>query len=333
MGRREQDRSDGGRAAEVEMYLAYLTGRAPRAVPTVAADLDDFFAAVARDPIDVTVIDVLDYATPRLPPPKSDGRGRHVPDGGPGRGPGISRVRNVFRFYAFLVESPDVPLSTNPVPDRLADRRFRRHLPPAVPAEPAEPAGSRWEALGTAGPKLLLDAARTARDRAILAAMLFGALHAGEVVTLRLGDVNPGDGWVVTGGARWPRRIVPVPPAFFAAVDAYLAGERPKVETDLLFLAFKGRYRGAPLSTGAIQDIVSRTCTRVGLAPLNAGDLRRACLVALQAAGMGADALRAFAGRSPAAGQAACTLSPEQLAEEYRRAGPLFAREEIDAGV
>ena len=124
---------------------------------------------------------------------------------------------------------------------------------------PAEPAGSRWEALGTAGPKLLLDAARTARDRAILAAMLFGALHAGEVVTLRLGDVNPGDGWVVTGGARWPRRIVPVPPAFFAAVDAYLAGERPKVETDLLFLAFKGRYRGAPLSTGAIQDIVSRT--------------------------------------------------------------------------
>ncbi|MGH9037014.1 MAG: tyrosine-type recombinase/integrase [Acidimicrobiia bacterium] len=299
------------------MYLADLAGRAPGAVPTVAADLDDFFAVVARDPLDVTVIDVLDYATPPL---------RHDR--------GISRVRNVFRFYAFLVESPDVPLSTNPVPDRLADRRFRRHLPPVVPAEPPEPAGSRWEALGTAGPKLLLDAARTARDRAILAAMLFGALHAGEVVTLRLGDLNPGDGWVVTGGARWPRRIVPLPPAFFAAVDAYLAGERPNdVDTDLLFLAFKGRYRGAPLSTGAIQDIVSRTCTKVGLAPLNAGDLRRACLVALQAAGMGAEALRAFAGRSPAAGQAACTPSPEQLAEEYRRTGPLFAREGIEAGV
>ncbi|HEY3238926.1 MAG TPA: hypothetical protein VGL92_05130, partial [Acidimicrobiia bacterium] len=51
------------RPSLVELYVAELARRVPPAVPVVAADLEEFFTAVARDPLDVTPVDVLGYAT------------------------------------------------------------------------------------------------------------------------------------------------------------------------------------------------------------------------------------------------------------------------------
>lgn len=292
----------------VELYLADLAERAPDVVAAVGADLDAFFATVARDPLEVTVVDVLSYATRPLRPALPEQAA-----------PSVSRIRNVFRFYGFLVEHPDIPLVANPVPDMLADRRSRRRS--LETPEPEVPA-PKSEVLGTIGPGMLLDATRTARDRAILAAILFGALRVGEVVTLTVSDLDRAGQQVVARGTRWLRRVVPVAPPFFSAVERYLAEERPAdLDSDLLFVALRGQRRGAPLSPGAVQDIVARACAKVGLPSLNSGDLRLACLAALRTAGMNGEALRVFAG-APGSGNAA--LSSADLAEEYQRAAGLL---------
>ncbi len=308
-GRAQESDGAPGRHALVQLYLDDLAGRAPDAgtVPRVAADLDEFFSAVVREPLDITVVNVLAYATSQLP------------SGEPDRIAFTSRLRNVFRFFAFLVGRSDVPLAANPVPALLADRRSRHRQAPR-PVEPAEP---RAEVLGTAGPRLLLEAARTARDRAILAAMVFGALRVGEVVALRLDDAPAGSGRVIVHDSRGLRRVIPMAPPFFTAVDHYLATERPAgLATDVLFVGLKGPSRGAPLSPGAVQDVVRRICAKLGLPNLNSGDLRVACLAALRAAGMDVDALRVFAGLPTTAHHAA--VPDAELEEEYRRAASLF---------
>jgi integrase/recombinase XerD len=82
--------------------------------------------------------------------------------------------------------------------------------------------------------------------------MLLGGLRRCEVLGLRLEDLRLGD-WrvVVAEGKGGHQRQVPVSQTLFAAVARYLNDERQaEASTDRVFVAFKGRTRGGPLSAG-----------------------------------------------------------------------------------
>lgn len=300
----------------VEAYLADLGRLRPAAVARVAADLDDFFSSMTCLPLEVTVLDVLVFATSRnARPAKLAGRCLH--DGDPVPLTGL--LRNVSRFYQGLLQGAETPAIRHPVPEILADRRSRRRV---ADHDPPRPEGATLVD-GSAVGRAALAGAATARDRAILTALLYGGLRVSEVVGLRLGDVKAVDELVVVTGHRGLRRIVPVVSSFFDAVDEYLAEERPAgLGTTALFVAKKGRNRGTPLGAEGIRDVVARSCNRGGLPSLSAGRLRRVGLDALRTAGMSRTALRAFAGQAlpPDA-----VLPWSQVNEEYRRAARQLA--------
>src|SRR5690606_28378828 len=64
---------------------------------------------------------------------------------------------------------------------------------------------------------------RTARDRAMVAAMVFGGLRRCEMLGLRLGDIWIGDrSLFIEQGKGGHQRVVPISHQFFTAVGDYL---------------------------------------------------------------------------------------------------------------
>ncbi|MGY1503528.1 tyrosine-type recombinase/integrase [Streptomyces sp. QTS52] len=85
----------------------------------------------------------------------------------------------------------------------------------------------------------------TARDRAMVLAMLLGGLRRCEVLGLRLGDLSPGERRVfISEGKGGHQRLIPISAQFFSAVGDYLDGERPPVDHDRLFVVLRGPTRG-----------------------------------------------------------------------------------------
>ncbi len=299
----------------VESYLADLRRLRPAAVPRVAGDLDDFFTSMARRPLEVTVLDVLTYVTGRIHP-NVDGVRLH--DGQPVTLTG--QLRNLSRFYTRLLLGEQQPDHGHPVPEALTDRRSRRRPADCRPPDAADPTavGALPLGVGTLRRIHLVDAS-SARDRAILAAILYGGLHVGEVAGLRLDDLKAVDGVLFVTGRQGRRRIVPVVSSFFDDVEDYLADERPAgVDTPALFIACKGRRRGLPLGVQGIREVVVRSCVRSGRPIQSAGELRRAGLEGLRKAGMDGTALRAFAGQTLPSGLP--LVSGSVLIDNYRRA-------------
>ena len=102
----------------------------------------------------------------------------------------------------------------------------------------------------------------TCRDRAMVLLMLLGGLRAGEVRGLRLSNVDMGLRRVRVLGKGGRERVVPVDPAFFTELAAYLRTERPRgCPTPERFVVLRGRTTGGddPVSVLASQPRLRRT--------------------------------------------------------------------------
>jgi integrase/recombinase XerD len=108
---------------------------------------------------------------------------------------------------------------------------------------------------------------------------------------------------------------------FFAAVGGYLHDERPRCDTDRVFVVLKGPRRGQPLSAEGIDEILSGARRRARLERGTCHELRHTCLTRLREAGMALEAVQAQAGhRSIESTRVYLHLTNDWLAEEYRRA-------------
>ena len=162
----------------------------------------------------------------------------------------LAGLSSVSGFYAYLVARGDTPVTANPVPRGLQTRRAGR------PGRER----CRWCGCPQTLPKILspaevdalLGALRTARDRAMVLAMLLGGLRRCEVLGLRLGDVRVADRAVfVADGKGGHQRLTPIANPFFTALGDYLRDERPPgVDTDRVFVVLKRPRRGRPLTVG-----------------------------------------------------------------------------------
>jgi site-specific recombinase XerD len=101
------------------------------------------------------------------------------------------------------------------------------------------------------------------RDRAMLLLLARLGLRVGDVVALRLGDIEWELGRLrVVGKGRRETRL-PLPQDAGDAILAYLEAERPAAATDYVFLT--ARPPIGPIGTSGVRDVVCRAIERAGI--------------------------------------------------------------------
>jgi site-specific recombinase XerD len=178
------------------------------------------------------------------------------------------------------------------------------------------------EALGPDDVAAFLTDLLTFRDRAITLLMLLGGLRAAEVRSLRLADVDLGLRRVRVTGKGGKERIVPVDPAFFAELAAYLREERPAgCASPECFVVLRGPTAGRPMTEAGLRRIFRTHRQTSGALRVRPHRLRHTYGTELAAAGIDLLALRDLMGHAnPETTAAYVHLSPETLAAEYARA-------------
>lgn len=102
------------------------------------------------------------------------------------------------------------------------------------------------------------------RDRAIVLLLARLGLRAGDIVQLRIGDINWREAWIaVSGKARYESRL-PLSQEVGDAIIAYLKKARPPVETDVLFLRSRAPLRGFA-GHPAVSVIVAQAMRKAGV--------------------------------------------------------------------
>jgi site-specific recombinase XerD len=299
-------------------YLRFVTARVrPNTVLATAFDLKVFFEIVVRDPTEVTTRDVLAFVEAQRQPRQGENVVR-IDDGEQGLSARTikRRLSSVSGLFSFLVARGDI--NSNPVPRGLSTRRPGRRGVPLIRAPHTLP-----RILAPNEANELVAALRTSRDRAMVEAMLFGALRRCEVLGLRLQDLRLGEHRVfIAEGKGGHQRLVPIAPRFFATVATYLERERPRTcGTNRVFVVLKGPRRGLPLSAAGLDEILHGARDRAGLEHATCHELRHTCLTRLREAGMALEAVQAQAGhRSIESTRIYLHLSNSWLLEEYRRA-------------
>lgn len=176
----------------VDRYLEFFAGRArPNTLrAAVAFDLKTFFTVVSRDPREVAPKDAFVF----LAQQRGDRSVVRLADSESGCRHGRSArwLSSVSGFYAFAIAHGEIGVSRNPVPRGLSMRRDggtrKSRLAHLVRVPRTLPT-----ILSPAEADRRVAAPRTHRDRAMVAAMLFGALRRCEVLGLRLADIQVAD--------------------------------------------------------------------------------------------------------------------------------------------
>jgi integrase len=314
----------------VDDYLRFVASRCrPNTVLAVGFDLLVFFRAVAKQPVLVTAADVLEFLVDQRAPRRENVV--RLDDGEAGLSARTIRRRlsSVSGLFGYLVARGDLPVS--PVPGGLPSRsRSGQRRLPLIRTPRTLP-----RVLSPAEVSAFVAALRTARDRAMVEAMLFGGLRRCEVLGLRLADVQLADRRLfIAEGKGGYERVVPVAGRFFTTLADYLDHERPETTADRVFVVLKGPNRGLPLTAAGVDEIFAGGRRRAGLKQVTCHMLRHTCLTRLREAGMALEAVQAQAGhRSIESTRIYLHLADRWLAEEYHRAVDTLEQEITDAGV
>jgi site-specific recombinase XerD len=245
------------------------------------------------------------------------------------------RVAAVRAFFEYLVMTGT--RADNPVPFprrgqglRPAARGLLGHLGPGRPRS-----GGRLvrqprrlpESLPAGEVDAFVASLRTHRDRAMALAMLLGGLRSAEVRGLKLADADMGRRRLRVIGKGGKERHVPVDPAFFAELAAYLRLERPPgLATPECFVVLRGPTSGTAVTEAGLRSLFRRHREASGATRVRPHRLRHTYGTELAAAGIDLLALRELMGHSsPETTASYVHLSAEQLAAEYGAARATLA--------
>jgi integrase/recombinase XerD len=282
--------------------LAVERGLARRTVEAYGADVAAFVArltarGVSRAAaIDATAVRAhLVHLTARKLSPRSQARA-------------LAAVRSFLRFLV----ARDV-LKADPAA-RISIRRPPARLPRAL-------AGGEMSAL-LAQPAE--DEPRGLRDRALLELLYACGLRVSETIALRGPQVNLGAGFVTVVGKGGKERVVPLGRHARAALEAYVARERP--------LLLRGKAspfvfvgpRGNPLTRQAVWKLVRRRALAAGLGRrVSPHALRHSFATHLLSGGADLRIVQTLLGHADIATTQIYThVAPERLREVHRRHHP-----------
>ncbi|WP_406381472.1 tyrosine-type recombinase/integrase [Streptomyces sp. NBC_00117] len=281
--------------ALVDDYLEFVAARCrPNTLLATAYDLKVFFSVVPKEPADVVTADIFAFITAQKKPRRGPKVVR-LEDGEAGLSARTikRRLASISGLFGYLMTRDDLAVDRNPVPTGLANRRRSGNRGAPLLRTPR----TLPRVLGPAEVETVLGAVNTARDRAMVLAMLLGGLRRCEVLGLRLGDLSPGERRVfISEGKGGHQRLIPVSAQFFSAVGDYLDRERPPVDHDRVFVVLRGPTRSRPLSADGLDEILDGVRKRTGLPRLTCHQLRHTCLTRLREAGMALEAVQAQAG-------------------------------------
>jgi integrase/recombinase XerC len=161
------------------------------------------------------------------------------------------------------------------------------------------------------------------RDRTLVLLMWISCLRVSEVVAIRFQDIECGRRSIHIPTAKGGQaRTVFMNALTFAALNRYLDQERKTLfpNVDHVFVAFKGRARGYPLSLNAVQKMVYYYADKCGLHHLHAHLFRHTGITQLVQEGMPEPAIRDMVGhRSPDSLSPYLHLCDEFVQTEFER--------------
>lgn len=310
----------------IDEYLEFLDGRCrPNTVLAAAYDLRVFFKVVDKPAVEVRPADVLGFITAQRTG-RSDHTSLQPVDEAPDRvamSTVARRLSIISGFFSYLLARGDI--DANPVPRGLPTRRERQRPGQGVPLTRRVRRLPR--VLTPEEVDQLTAALRTHRDRAMVAAMVFGGLRRCEVLGLRTEDLRVAERRVfIADGKGGHQRLVPISSRFFTALAAYLDAERPAdAGTDRVFVVLKGPTRGQPLSVRGLDEVLAGARRRAGLEHATCHELRHTCLTRLREAGMALEAVQAQAGHaSIESTRIYLHLADDWLAAQYRKAAEVL---------
>jgi integrase/recombinase XerC len=148
-----------------------------------------------------------------------------------------------------------------------------------------------------------LSSLRSWRDRTLVLLMWISCLRVSEVVAIRFQDIECSRRSIHIPVAKGNQaRTVFMSSLTFAALNRYLDEERRNLfpDMDQVFVAFKGKARGHPLSINAVQKMVYYYAEKCGLSHLHTHLFRHTGITHLVQEGMPEAAIRDMVGhRSP----------------------------------
>lgn len=237
---------------EIKRFIDYLEverGFSPHTVRAYLGDLEQFCDYAVNGPRAFE----RDPDTPR-PPASLDALRRadrndlraflaHIQSGGGSArttARKLAAIRGAYKFYARAGELAEDPAQT------VRSPKLTRNLPDVLSIPEVT---ALLEAPDTSNPLGI-------RDRAILETLYSSGIRAGELATLRLGDLDLAGGMMTVLGKRRKERVAHLGSYALAAITAYLdaRGELGRPTHDCLFV----NWQGGPLTTRSVQRIVEK---------------------------------------------------------------------------
>jgi len=167
----------------------------------------------------------------------------------------------------------------------------------------------------------------TWRDRTLILLMWICCLRISEAVSIHFADIECSNRSIrIRKGKGSLARMVYMDRYTFAALNTYLDEERQDLfpEVDEVFVAFKGKSRGCPLSVNALQHAIDYYAKQCGLS-LHAHLFRHTGISQLVMQGMSEPAIRKLVGhRTAHALEPYLHLSDRFVEVEFRKAHAVF---------
>jgi site-specific recombinase XerD len=209
------------------------------------------------------------------------------------------RLAAVSALFHELQLCDPVTYPQNPVSPR-PNRRLARSRSPSLYRRQAQPIP---EVLSEKDLHAFLEALRSWRDRTLVMLMWISCLRVSEVVSIRFQDIECSRRSIHLLSAKGNHaRLVFMSPLTFTALNHYLDQERQQLFPDVeqVFVAFKGRTRGQPLTVNAVQKMIYYYAGQCDLSQVHAHLFRHTGITQLVEQGMPEPALRDLVGhRSP----------------------------------
>ena len=128
--------------------------------------------------------------------------------------------------------------------------------------------------------------------------MLLSGLRAGEVLALRIADVDIGARWLRVSGKGAKERRVPLDVDVAGLIQTYLLAERPETSSEALFVVAKGPTRGQPLTPAGLRTIFRYHRAKAGVPAGHPHALRHTFGTALAEAGVDLPVMQALLGHA-----------------------------------